>query len=266
MYKRLVREFESVSPDQKRYWFYSKYSQYHSITSLDVWTDIPFLQGFIRWLSGQNDDKNLCHEIKLALLNGACSSGSEECALFLLSKGVTPDEETPFYVVERGSVSVSRKLLEYDVTQTARLYMTRSPHYIGLDSNITVLHEACLFEREEMVTMLCNTYPHLVHDTDDWGHSTLHFVARTGNCDIFKTAERVVLESLYRVEDEQHKCETVEGRVVHRNCVCAPYVCQLVTKHTGQTVLHYSCRRGHMEVCKYLCESYPALTTAVDKY
>ncbi|OWF42844.1 Ankyrin repeat protein [Mizuhopecten yessoensis] len=233
--------------------------------ALNVWTDIQFLQGFIRWLSGKNDDKNLCHEIKLALLNRACASGSEECALFLLSEGVTPDVETPFYVVEGGSVSVLRKLLEYDVTQTARLHMSRSPHIV-LARNINVLQEACLFESEEMVTMLYNTYPHLVHDTDHRGQSTLQLGARTGNCDIFKTVERVVLKSLYRVEYEHHRCETVEGRVVHRNCVCAQYVCQLVTKYGGETVLHYSCRRGHMEVCKYLCESYPALTTAVDMF
>ncbi|XP_021375376.1 uncharacterized protein LOC110464464 [Mizuhopecten yessoensis] len=287
MYKRLLGEFESVfssNSDQKSHWFYSKYSKYHSITSLDVWTDIQFLQGFITWLimsgqnvgkslfckikfacvrckSRQNDDKNLCHVIKLALLNGACSSGSEDCVLFLLSEGVKPDKETPFCVVEQGSVSMLCKLLEYDVTQTARLYETRSPHQT---SNINVLQEACLFEREEMVTILCNTYPHLVHDTDDEGRSTLHLVAETGNCDIFKTVERVALASLYKDKDEQHKCETVEGRVVHRNCVCAQYMCQLVNKWR-KTVLHSSCMMGHIEVCKYLCESYPALTTAVNK-
>ncbi|XP_021366596.1 uncharacterized protein LOC110458936 isoform X2 [Mizuhopecten yessoensis] len=370
MYKRLLGEFESLYTrysDQERDWFYSKY---HSLTSLDVWIDIKFLQGFIRWLRGQNVDKNLCHVIMLALLNAACSSGSEECvlsllsdgvtpdkqtplyvvageskkvlvkivkylndrkklfllnkacssgseecvlsllsdgvtpdkqtplyvvageskkvlvkivkylndrkklfllnkacssgpaecALFLLSVGVTPDEETPFCVVEGGSVSVLRKLLEYDVTQTARAYRSRSPHYT---SNINILQEAGLFEREEMVTMLCNTYPHLVHDTDIWGQSTLHLVAQTENCDIFKTVERVILKSLYRVEDKQHKCETVGGRVVHRNCVCAQYMCLLVS-NSGETVLHYSCKFGHMEVCKYLWESYPALTTAVN--
>ncbi|XP_021375338.1 uncharacterized protein LOC110464446 [Mizuhopecten yessoensis] len=309
MYKRLVREFES---DTNKYCFFREY-----ITALDVWTDIQFLQGFIRWLRGQNVDKNLCHEIKLALLNKACSSGSEECALFLLSEGVKPDKKTPFCVVEggskkvlekiveylndeiklcllnkacfsgseecalfllsegvkpdretpfcvvkRGSVNVLRKLLEYDVTQTARVHRSQSSYYAY---NINVLHEACLFEREEMVTMLYDTYPHLIHDNVDWRRSTLHLVAQTGNCDIFKTVERIILKSLYRVEDEQHKCETVEGRVVHKSCVCAQYMCQLVDDN-GSTVLHVSCRWGHREVCKYLCDSYPALTTAVDMW
>ncbi|XP_021365077.1 uncharacterized protein LOC110457929 [Mizuhopecten yessoensis] len=252
MYKRLVREFES---DSNKNWFDSEY-----ITSLDVWKDIQFLQGFIRWLSGQNVDKNLYHEIKRRMLNGACSSGSEECALLLLSEGVTPDEETPFCVVEGGRVSVLRKLLEYDVTQTARAHRSQSPHIAW---NINVLHEACLFERDEMVTLLCNTYPHLVHDTEGEGRSMLHFVAWIGNCDIFKTVERIILNSLYGVEDEHHKCETVEGRVVHRNCACAQYMCQLVDDK-GSTVLHHSSGLGHMEVCKYLCESYPRLTIAVD--
>ncbi|XP_021348380.1 uncharacterized protein LOC110447178 [Mizuhopecten yessoensis] len=177
LYKRLLREFESVySSKRKSDRFYSKY---HSITSLDVWTDFQFLQGFIRWLSDKNVDKNLCNEIKLALLNGACSSGSEECVSFLLSEGVKPEKETMLCVVEGGRVNILYKV------------------------------------------------------------------------------EGIILQSLYK-----DKCETVEGHVVHRNCVFAQDICQLVNER-GQTVLHYSCYQGHMEVCKYLCESYPALTTAV---
>ncbi|XP_021366494.1 uncharacterized protein LOC110458863 [Mizuhopecten yessoensis] len=185
MYERLLGEFKSVyssnsDPESDRF-----YSKYLSITSLDVWTDIQFLQGFTRWLSGQNVDKNLCHEIKLRLLNGTCSSGSEECTLFLLSEGVKPDKMTLICVVEGGRVNILYKV------------------------------------------------------------------------------ESIILKSLYRVDDEQHKRETVEGRVVHGNCVCAQYMCQLVSE-SGETLLHKSCYLGHMEVLKYLCESYPALTTAVD--
>ncbi|OWF42547.1 hypothetical protein KP79_PYT06576 [Mizuhopecten yessoensis] len=203
MFKRLVKEFESDYSVSQSYWFDIKYQQ---ITSLDVWTDTQFLQGFIRWLSDQNVDKKLCHQIKLALLNEACSSGAEECVLYLLSEGVKPDKKTPFYVVKRGSLNVLRKLLEYDVTPNARAGRSQSSH---IAYNINVLQEACLFEREEMVTMLCDTYPHLVHDTV--GQSTLHLVALTGNCFIFQTVERTVLTSLCR---KQKKCESVDGRVV----------------------------------------------------
>ncbi|XP_021339957.1 uncharacterized protein LOC110441184, partial [Mizuhopecten yessoensis] len=139
MYERLLGEFESV---------------YSTITSFDVWTDIQFLQGFIRWLSGQNVDKNF-NEIKLALLNGACFSGSEECVLFLLSEDVKPEIETLFYVVEGGRVNILYKV------------------------------------------------------------------------------EGIILQSLYK-----DKCETVEGRVVHRNCVFAQDMCQLMNER-GNTLLHY---------------------------
>ncbi|XP_021339645.1 ankyrin repeat-containing protein C6C3.08-like, partial [Mizuhopecten yessoensis] len=115
---------------------------------------------------------------KLAVLNKACYSGAEECALYLLCEGVEPDNETPLRVVEGGSVKVLRKLLEYDVTPTARD-----------ECNNNVLHEACVYEREEMVTLLCDTYPHLVHDTDWWGQTPLHFVARRGNCSMLQTVE-----------------------------------------------------------------------------
>ncbi|OWF47595.1 uncharacterized protein LOC110454167 [Mizuhopecten yessoensis] len=192
-------------------------------------------------------------ETKLAVLNEACSSGAEECALYLLCEGVEPDEETVFSVVKGESVKVLRNLLQYNVTRTARY-----------TNNYNVLHMACRYEREEMVTLLCDTYPHLVHDTDDDGQTPLFVVAGKGNCSILQTVERFVLNSLYRVEDQQHRCESVDGRVVHRNCVCAQYMAKLVDVD-GKTVLHVSCVCGNREVCLYLCHSYPALTTAVSK-
>ncbi|XP_021354090.1 uncharacterized protein LOC110450735 [Mizuhopecten yessoensis] len=191
-------------------------------------------------------------ETKVDVLNKACYSGAEECVLYLLSEGVKPDRETVFSVVREGRVKVLRKLLQYDVTPTAR------DKY-----NNNVLHMACEYQREEMVTLLWDTYPHLVHDTGWSGQTPLHAVAWGTNCSMFQTVERFVLNSLYRVEDQQHKCESVDGRVVHRNCVCAQYMAQLVNDD-GTTVLHASCVSGNRELCLYICRSYPALT-AVSK-
>ncbi|XP_021373236.1 uncharacterized protein LOC110463178 [Mizuhopecten yessoensis] len=209
-------------------------------------------------------------EIKLVLLNVTCYIGLEECALYLLSEGGKPDKDTPFCVVRGGSVNVLCKLLQYDVIPTARANQSKSSHYV-----YKVLCKACRYEREEMVTMLSNTYPELVHDTDVWGQSPLLLTASIGNCGIFHTVERVILKSLYRVEDERHQCESVDGRVVHRNCVCAQYMSQLVDQ-SGDTILNMICKREHTKLCgyscvgghgdifKYLCRSYPALTTVVD--
>ncbi|OWF47566.1 Ankyrin repeat-containing protein [Mizuhopecten yessoensis] len=192
-------------------------------------------------------------ESKVDVLNEACDSRAEECALYLLCEGVEPDEEAVISVVEGQSVKLLRKLLEYDVTPTARNTY-----------NENVLHVACWRVREEMVTLLQDKYPHLVHDTDRLGRTPLHVVARSGNFSRFQTLERCVLNSLYRVDDQQHKCESVNGRVVHRNCVCAQYMAQLVDNNGG-TVLHYSCGgSGQREIYLYLCQSYPALTTVVD--
>ncbi|OWF47590.1 hypothetical protein KP79_PYT06793 [Mizuhopecten yessoensis] len=210
MCERLLREFEC---EEKRYGT--------SIGSLDVWNDPVFVERFVGLLNDRKYDK-------LDVLNKACHFGAEECVLSLLCEGVEPDKVTPFRVLWGGSVKVLRKLLEYDVTPTAR------------DYNDNVLHKACYWEREEMVTLLCDTYPHLVHDTDSVGRTPLHVVAWRGNCSMLQTLERV--------DDQQHKCESVHGRVVHRNCVCAQYMAQLVDVY-GCTVLH----------------SYPALTTAVDE-
>ncbi|XP_033728841.1 uncharacterized protein LOC117317979 [Pecten maximus] len=255
MYKRTVTEFKSVVFQRYMY-----FSECEYLATLDVWTHILFLQGFIRWLNGQNDDQNLCHLIKCQLLNGACSTGSEDRVSYLLSVGVTPDKETLFNVVKGGSVQLLRQLLKYDVIPTARARESRSSRNAD---NINVLHEACLFERKEMVTILCDTYPDLVHDTDYKGRSTLHLVAQTGNYDIFQTVERIVLKTLCKVEDVQHKCESEDGRVVHRSCVCGQYISQLVDK-SGWTVLHVSCLCGHKELSLELCKSFPALITAVD--
>ncbi|XP_033729727.1 uncharacterized protein LOC117318904 isoform X1 [Pecten maximus] len=256
MYKRIVKEFQSVDPKRYRY-----LSECDYLATLDVWTDTLFLQGFIRWLSGQNDDKNLHQLIKCGLLNEACSTGLEDRVSYLLSVGATPDNDTPFIVVKGGSVPLLTQILKYDVIPTTRARESRSS-YIYYTYNINVLQEACLFEREEMVTMLCDTYPDLVHGTDDGRQSTLHLVAQTGNVGLFQTVERLVLKSLCRVEDVQHKCETEDGRVVHRSCVCGQYMSQLVD-YRGFTVLHESCRWGHRELSLYLCQCYPALTTAV---
>ncbi|XP_033728224.1 uncharacterized protein LOC117317518 [Pecten maximus] len=254
MYKRLVRECESDVGREKDH----RLSDY--IVRLDVWTDTLFLQGFISWLSGQNDDKNLHQLIKSTLLNGACSAGLEDRVSYLLSVGATPDNDTPFSVVKGGSVQLLTQLLKYDVIPTARADRSRSSYYT---ENINVLHEACLFKREEMVTMLCDTYPDLVHETDNRRHSTLHLMALTGSVGLFQTVERTILKSLCRVEDVQQKCETEDGRVVHRSCVCGQYMSQL-EDDDGWTILHLSCGEGHRELSLYLCQCYPALTTAVD--
>ncbi|XP_033727423.1 uncharacterized protein LOC117316762 isoform X2 [Pecten maximus] len=254
MYKRIVTEFQSVDPES--YWYLSEYEY---LFRLDVWTDTLFLQGFIRWLSGQNDDKNLHQLIKCALLNEACSAGLEDHFSYLLSVGATPDNNTPFIVVEGGSVRLLTQILMYGVIPTAKARESQSSHYT---EDINVLHEACLFEREVMVTMLCDTYPDLVHETDRYGRSPLHLVARTGNVGIFQTVERMILKSLCRVEDVQRKCEIEDGRVVHRSCVCGQYMSQLVYED-GFTILHHSCMYGHRVLSLYLCECYPALTTAL---
>ncbi|XP_069107788.1 uncharacterized protein [Argopecten irradians] len=260
MYERTVTEFKCIDPVSDWY-----LCEWEYLVSLDVWSDPLFRHGFITWLDIQDVHKRLCPMVMHALLNGACSIGSECFALYLLSVGVTPDEVTPFCVVKGGSVKLLRELLKYDVTATRRALMSRSPHFTFgyFPYNINVLHEACLFEREEMVTMLCDTYPDLVLDNDGRGKSTLHHVARTGNCAIFKIVERKILTSLCRVEDDRCMCVSEDGCVVHRDCACGQYMSQLVD-NIGRTILHVSCRRVNKELTLDLCESYPALTVRID--
>ncbi|XP_033729403.1 uncharacterized protein LOC117318537 [Pecten maximus] len=314
-----------------------------SIGSLDVWKDPVFLEGFFELLTerevnklevlnkacylcaeecalyllrkGVKPDKDtdwwtlitrglvydkgdvdvlkkvviyLNDEIKVDLLNKACRYGSEECALYLLCEGVKPYKDILLHVAESGNVNLFRKLLKYDVTLTVRD-----------NDNNNVLHVACQCNRrEEMVSMLCEDYPHLLHDTNHAGQTPLNVAAGTGNCCmfqdkhrsmlLFQTVEKTVLNSLCRVEDEQHKCETEDGCEVHRSCACSQYMSQLVDKYgleidnvrvkisnpdkwlygNGRewTILHKCCAGGSRELLVYLCEKYPALTTVVESY
>ncbi|XP_033730861.1 uncharacterized protein LOC117320370 isoform X2 [Pecten maximus] len=140
MYKRIVTEFQSVDP--KSYWYLSECDY---LVRLDVWTDTLFLQGFIRWLSGQNDDKNLHQLIKGALLNGACSAGLEDRVSYLLSVGVTPDNDTPFSVVKGGSVQLLTQLLS--MTSFLQRGHAGHDHHIILRISMSYTRRVCLREK-----------------------------------------------------------------------------------------------------------------------
>ncbi|XP_021364559.1 uncharacterized protein LOC110457555, partial [Mizuhopecten yessoensis] len=187
--------------------------------------------------SGLND------EIKLAVLNVSCYTGSEECATYILSKGVKPDWNTWNCGSRGGSVNIRAKLGECIVD------LEKMGDNLPLSHN-NALYHACWCEREKEVEILCETYPHLIDDTDQVGLTPLFVGAETGNLGIFHRVERFILKSLQRDEVEHHQCESVDGRVVHKNCVCSQYMSQKVDIE-GETVLHASCRNGHMEICKY---------------
>ncbi|XP_060074746.1 uncharacterized protein LOC132554443 [Ylistrum balloti] len=198
--------------------------------------DVEALKKVFKYLNGKE---------KLDLLNKACHSGSKECVLYLLSEGVKPDNKTLLFVVSERSVELLCKLLLYDATVSWRD-----------ENNHNILHVVCRWEREEMVTELCDKCPDLVHDTNNHLRTPLHVAARKGNLSIFQTVERTTLKTL----DKQ--CGT-DKHVVHRDCEWGQYMSKLVD-NVGRTVLHISCRWGNQEICVYLCEKYPLLIKAVD--
>ncbi|XP_060076623.1 LOW QUALITY PROTEIN: uncharacterized protein LOC132556257 [Ylistrum balloti] len=221
-----------AKPDNDTHWW-------SLITGGDIAENVDVLKKLVKYL---ND------EMKHRLLNDACKYSSSECVLYLLSVGVKPDNETLFRVADGGSAELLRKLLQYDVTITAK---------DGYD-NYNVLHKACESGNEEMVTELCDKYPDLVRDTDKYGRTPLHVATGIfrGNLSVFQTVERTILQTLYK------QCGT-DGNVVHRDCVWGQHMSHLVD-NKGRTVLHESCWRGNKELCVYLCDKYPSLLTAVD--
>ncbi|XP_069102918.1 uncharacterized protein [Argopecten irradians] len=286
--ERLLREIESV----KRY-------DYAVIGSLDVWKDRLFVEIFDKLLDekkvnklnilnkacksglvelasyllekgvkpdkdtdwwglisrGDEDgevDENVLNEvvvylndeIKYDLLNKACKSGSSKCGISLLKVGAKPDEKTMLDVAEGGSMDLYNILPQFGVTPTGRDW-----------AGFHALHVACWSERLEIVTALCDDYPHLVQVNNTFGLSPLHRAAGTGNCSIFQTVEKTI----HKVKDEQHKCETVDERLIRRS----QYMCQLVDSKRG-TVLHWTCMFGGKDLCVYICRTYPAMTVCID--
>ncbi|XP_021366445.1 uncharacterized protein LOC110458824 isoform X8 [Mizuhopecten yessoensis] len=310
LYSRLLREFDDIRLKYQEVAYSDIWYLYHCITLMDVWADINFMKGFLGWLDDEKRDEKLSKWIRLTLLNKSCSNGANECALYLLQKGATPDarthsfviegdcvdvlkkidrdlinvtktdllneacsmgsekcalhllseseinNDTPFCVVEGGRSRVLRQMLP-DIKEEIRAKETRAPNRLAL--NINVLHEACLFQREDMVEMLCDRIPNMIFGTTSWGESVFHLVSKTGNCNVFQALEKKMFKYLHFVKDEHQMCDSEGSDTTHKKCAHEQYMCELEDVD-GVTVLHQSCISGVKDLCMYLCKCYPALT------
>ncbi|XP_069136033.1 uncharacterized protein [Argopecten irradians] len=175
-------------------------------------------------------------------LEQALSSGSEESVTALLDVGVIPDETSCFSAVEGGKINLLQKLDHYGIIPTSRAEISRSRYQL---EDVNVLHEACLFQNNEMVSFLLETYPSLLLEDGRYSYSSLHFVARTGNTSLYKQVEPLVLQG-FSGPDLQY----IES----------------LLDDDGKTLLHVACASGSLELCEHLCVKYSSLLSSKDKY
>jgi ankyrin repeat protein len=104
-------------------------------------------------------------------------------------------------------------------------------------SNIgwNIVHVACVYANLEMSRYIIQTYPDLLHSVDNNGWNAVLHAARGGNIQILQLlAENRV--------DIKHK------------------------SNVGFNVLHVACRNNHLEMSRYIIQTYPDLLYSVDSY
>ncbi|XP_021353568.1 uncharacterized protein LOC110450406, partial [Mizuhopecten yessoensis] len=83
-------------------------------------------------------------ETKVDMLNEACSSGAEECALYLLSEGVKPGKDTALSLVSGYGKDKNRQMC----------LLRKIVVYLDDETKVDMLNEACSFGAEECVLYL----------------------------------------------------------------------------------------------------------------
>ncbi|KAL3873072.1 hypothetical protein ACJMK2_036231 [Sinanodonta woodiana] len=97
----------------------------------------------------------------------------------------------------------------------------------------TLLHLACIKGRLEMSKHLVQTYPSMLHEVDNMERTPAHYAAESGNIALLS----------YLIDCGTNPwCETSED----------------------ETLLHKACLRGHIEMSKYLVQTYPAMLHQVN--
>ncbi|XP_021350912.1 uncharacterized protein LOC110448793 [Mizuhopecten yessoensis] len=253
MYERLLRELECIE----------RYDV--TIGSLDVWHDGEFLNGFVRWLSDKNVDK-------LGVLNNACSSGAEKCALHLLSSGVKPDMDTPL-------LSLIKRRCYHDGEYVDVL--KKVVVYLNDEMKLDLLNKACCSGPE-----VCAKY--LLSEDVECDKNTPFFVVKHGSVNVLATIvsdlndkTKLAVLNVFCYTGSEECVSDIISRGVKPDLDTARCVWMggsenvmdkiweyLYTKtetYTSQSsrddgnVLHLACRSEIEEFVTGICEKYPKL-------
>lgn len=253
LYKRLLRELKSRS----------SYA-YRCLASLNLWRNEDFLSEFFKWLEQQNAVKHVYVDWTAAdylfivyaaqvdnlpllkhlfrkctnrpqlknALDAACRSASKDCALYILSRGVTPDSTSMLSTIEGGDMVLLTKMLTYEGLANAKLHH----HFFG---EMNILHLACVHEREDMTVFLAKECQYLTKEKDGKGNSILHLAAQTGSISMFDQMAALLLLGKNKAEIEK-------------------FLSTLVSKFK-RTILHSFWMEENKDMLLHLCGKYPFL-------
>ena len=234
-------------------------------------------------------------------LNAACEHNQLNVVKYLLSVKVKPDIKSVFHAVKGGTFEIIKILADNGVDMNERTYsLTR--RWKAKSDTITVLHESCLGRQAHLVLDLLNLCPALLKTKNESGEysllsvaysgdvetlkiliekgqdpfgksnidsTILHFACQGGNQETFQYIVKTYPELLNPEHDNSTQGtllhRAAEGGIVSQIETLADLKKDIYCRTTdGKTLLHRACRNGHLDVCRYLVNTYSQLLPILD--
>ncbi|XP_061171092.1 putative ankyrin repeat protein RF_0381 [Saccostrea echinata] len=241
-------------------------------------------------------DPYLKTDRETSILHCSCQNGKLQTAKYIISQ--FPDLlcaehnknlSALHYAAWGGNIELLKILLDKGLDISSRT-----------NDGKTALHKCCVNGKKDMCEYLVNTYPNLIDTTDNEGHSALHVVAWGGNIDLFN----LFLDKGLDINKTRNDGKTVlqlccmNGKINMCKFLVNtyPYLVDVInktggnvlhdaawggninlfkfflgkgldinrTRNDGKTVLHKCCLNGKVDMCKYLCNTYPQLIDIID--
>ncbi|XP_062599376.1 putative ankyrin repeat protein RF_0381 [Saccostrea cucullata] len=167
------------------------------------------------------DDKQ-----KYDALNQATLMNHRNVVQIILNEGVTPDAKSCFCAIQNGNKDIVEEFINAGLDL---LQVSESRHPFYYNASISILAEACLWERLNLIAFILKICPALSNVKNNNGDSIIHFVAFAGATDALKA--------------------------LIANHTCDPFL----KTEKGATILHRACQNGKYETAKYIMSQYPDL-------
>ncbi|KAL3861995.1 hypothetical protein ACJMK2_008001 [Sinanodonta woodiana] len=163
------------------------------------------------------------------LLHRACIKGKLE-----LSKHLVKTYPTMLYELDNKRRTPAHKVAHNGtISLLSYLIECGTDPWCKTSQEETLLHRACLAGHTEMSKHLVQSYPTMLHEVDNMKRTPAHYAAQSGNISLLS----------YLID-----------------CGTDPW-CK--TSHE-ETLLHRASFRGHLEMSKYLVQTYPTMLDEVD--
>ncbi|XP_062599915.1 uncharacterized protein LOC134261495 [Saccostrea cucullata] len=162
---------------------------------------------------------------KYKALNQATLMNHENIVQILLDSGISPDAKICFCAIQNGNLDIVKQFITAGL-DLLEISESRHPFYEG---SVSLLVEACLWEKLELIFSLLKQCPDLCNVKTSIEEPAPHILAYAGATDALK--------------------------FVIEECKYNPF---LKTKK-GVSILHYACLNGKLETAKYIISNYPDL-------